>query len=149
MGHPANFNWFVTAATSLTGGQPNLARCLAVFCAGTLYIHLAPGKIPSGGKSSCPLTELCEVQNSSCVQVLRSPILAALLYRTRAVGVSKTLRRGIFRRQGGHPVRHWAVELSSFFLFLVTCGKLSWLSVSFSAQARHFLSCGRLNAQGN
>jgi len=43
-GTPANFNEFrilrlafVTAATSLTGGQPNFARCLAVSCAGTLY----------------------------------------------------------------------------------------------------------------
>jgi len=45
---------------------------------------------------SCPLTEFCQVQNSLCVQVLRSPILAALLHGTRAVGVSQTLRRGIF-----------------------------------------------------
>jgi len=30
---------FVTAATSLNGSQPNFARCLAVFCAATLYIH--------------------------------------------------------------------------------------------------------------
>jgi len=29
------------------------------------------------------------------------------------VGISQTLRRGIFTRQGGHPVRHWVVELSS------------------------------------
>ena len=28
--------------------------------------------------------------------------------------VSQTLRRGIVTRQGGHPVRHWAVELSSY-----------------------------------
>jgi len=41
-----------------------------------------------------PLTEFCRVQNSLCVQVLRSPILAALLHGTRAVGVSQTLRRG-------------------------------------------------------
>jgi len=64
---------------------------------------------------SCPLTEFCHVQNSLCVQVLRYHILAvaALLHGTRAVGVSQTLRRGIFTRQGDHPVRHWAVELSS------------------------------------
>ena len=30
---------FVTVATLLTGGQPNFARCLAISCAGTLYIH--------------------------------------------------------------------------------------------------------------
>jgi len=69
---------------------------------------------------SCPLTEFCQVQNSLCVQVLYYPILAALMYGTRAVGVSKTLQRGIFTRQGGHPVRHWAVELSScFWIFRV------------------------------
>jgi len=43
-----------------------------------------------------------------------SPILAALLRGTRAVGASQTLRHDIFMRQGSHPVRHWAVELSSF-----------------------------------
>jgi len=43
---PANFNRFrvlasllQAAATSLTGGQPNFARCLAISWAGTLYIH--------------------------------------------------------------------------------------------------------------
>ena len=60
-----------------------------------------------------PLTEFCQVQNSLCVQVLSYPILAALLHGTRAVGVSRTLRRGIFTRQGGHPVGRWAIELSS------------------------------------
>jgi len=60
-----------------------------------------------------PITEFCQMQHSLCIQILRSPILAALLYATWAVDISKTLRRGIFTRQGGHPVRHWAVELSS------------------------------------
>jgi len=69
---------------------------------------------------SCPLTEFCQVQNSLCVKVLRSPILAALLHGTRAVGVSQTLRRGIFTRQGGRPVRHWVVELLRFQNYL-TC----------------------------
>ena len=62
---------------------------------------------------SCPLTAFCQVQNSLSVQDLRYPILVALLHSTRAVGVSPILRRGIFTRHGGHPVRHWAVELSS------------------------------------
>ena len=35
-----------------------------------------------------------EVQNSLCVQVLRSPILAALLHGTRAAAVSQTSWRG-------------------------------------------------------
>jgi len=45
---------FVTAATSLTGGEPNFARCLAVSWAGTLFIHfrslLAPDGILPGAK---------------------------------------------------------------------------------------------------
>jgi len=42
---------------------------------------------------SCPLTDFCKVQNLLCVQVLRSPILAALLHGSRVVGDSQTLRR--------------------------------------------------------
>ena len=41
-GHPSKFQWvsrfgFATAPTSLTGGQQNFARCLAVSWAGTLH----------------------------------------------------------------------------------------------------------------
>jgi len=55
-------------------------------------------------------TEFCHVQNSFCVQVLRSPILAALLHGSRAVGVSQTLRRGTRKgitklSLGGRPSR--------------------------------------------
>jgi len=49
-GTQANFQWvsrlgLVTAPTSLNGGQPNFARCLAVSWAGTLhnvrtYVHI-------------------------------------------------------------------------------------------------------------
>jgi len=115
-GIPANFNGFsrlgfVTAATSLTGGQPNFARCLAVSWAGTLYIQL---------RGLLPLTEFCPVQNSLYVQVLRSPILAALLHGIPALGISQTLRCGKgmelrnFRRgrhlySAGRPylLQHW------------------------------------------
>jgi len=53
LGHPMKFQLvsrlsFVTSATSLTGGQPNLARCLAVSCAGILYIHFR-GLLPLNG----------------------------------------------------------------------------------------------------
>jgi len=52
-GTPANFKWvsrlgFVTAATSLSGSQPNFAQCLAISWAGTLYIHF-PGLLPRNG----------------------------------------------------------------------------------------------------
>jgi len=87
LGHPRKFQLvsrlgFVTASTSLTGGQPNVAWCLAVSWAGTLYIHFRR------------LTEFCPVQYSLYVQVLRSPILAALPHGTPAAGVSQTVWRG-------------------------------------------------------
>jgi len=45
-------------------------------------------------RGSCPLTEFYQVQNLPDVKVLRSPILAALLYGTPAAGISQTLWRG-------------------------------------------------------
>jgi len=59
---------------------------------------------------SCPATEFCQLQSSLCVQVLRSPILAALLNGTRVVGVSQSLQRWAegttYIRQDGHHVGH-------------------------------------------
>jgi len=43
-------------------------------------------------RGSCPVMEFYHMQNSLCVQVLRSPILASLLHGTRAVGVSDRLQ---------------------------------------------------------
>jgi len=109
LGHPSTFQRvsrlaFVTAATSVTGGQPNFARCLAVSWAGTLYIHF---------RGSCALTEFCQVQNPLYDQVLRSPILAALLHCTLAAAVSQTLWRGTGNgitelSQRAPPVFGWA-----------------------------------------
>ena len=53
LGHPQQISTFsrlgfVTAQTSLNGGQPNFARRLAVSLAGTLYIHFG-GLLPSNG----------------------------------------------------------------------------------------------------
>jgi len=52
LGHPTKFQWvlhlaFITAATSLTRGQPNFARCLAVSSTGTLYAF--SGLLPPDG----------------------------------------------------------------------------------------------------
>jgi len=66
------------------------------------------------------LTEFCQVQNSLYFQVLRSPILAALLHGCQAAGVSQTLPHGQgmelrnFRRwhhlySAGRPSR-WALD---------------------------------------
>jgi len=62
--HPSKFqrvsrDGFVTAPTSLNGGQPNFAQCLAVSCVRTLYIHfrglLPPNGILPGAKFTlCP-----------------------------------------------------------------------------------------------
>jgi len=89
LGHTSKFQrvsrlGFVTAATSLNGRQPNFGRCLGISWAVTLCIHCG---------ALNPITEFCQVQHSPCVQVLRSPILAALLHDTRAVCVSQILRR--------------------------------------------------------
>jgi len=52
-GTPANFKGgsrlgFVSAPTSLNGGQPNFVRSLAVSCTGMLYIHFW-GLVPPNG----------------------------------------------------------------------------------------------------
>ena len=74
---------FVAAATSLTGGQPNFVRCLAVSWAGTLYIHflglLPPEGILPGAKFTLRPSLAFSYIGSVNVQ-----------YGTRAVGVRKT-----------------------------------------------------------
>ena len=44
-------------------------------------------------RGSCPVAKFCHVPNSLCIRLLRSPILAALLHSTRAVGISESLWR--------------------------------------------------------
>jgi len=131
LGHPSKFQrvsrlGFITAAMSLTGGQPNFARCLAISWAGTLCVHF---------RGFLPLTEFCQVQNSLCVQVLPSPILAALLHSTPAAGVSKTLRCRTRNRitelsQRAPPIFSWAaitlgIIPHSSFHACVTCIQLA------------------------
>jgi len=87
-GTPANFNGFRVLASLVQ-------RRRSLEANQTLHdVWPSPGlvhyKYTFGG--SCPLTEFCQVQNSLCVQVLRSPTLAALLHGTRVIGVSQTLR---------------------------------------------------------
>jgi len=77
-GTPANFNGFWVLASLLhrrhSTEVSHTARCLAVSWAGTLSIHF---------RGCCPLTEFCHMQNLLSVQVLHSPIFAALLHGTR------------------------------------------------------------------
>jgi len=68
-GAPANFNGFHVFASLLqwcrSGGQPNLARCLAVSWASTVYTYI------SISRGSCPLTNFarCKIHfvSKSCV----------------------------------------------------------------------------------
>ena len=94
---------FVTAPTSLNGGQPNFARCLAVFWAGTLYIHFW-GLLPPSG--------ILPRQKFTLHPSLACSYIGSVTARHSSI----TLRHGIFTWQGGHPVRHWAVELFSLLL---------------------------------
>jgi len=89
-GTPPNFNGFRVLASLLQRRRSTEANQ-------TLHdVWPSPGLVDYlyifGG--CCPVTEFRQVQNSLCVlQVLHSPILAALLHGTRAVSASQTLRR--------------------------------------------------------
>jgi len=76
--NPANFNGFRVLASLLHQRRsPEANQTLHDLWPSRGLVHHI---YIFGG--SCPLTEFCHVQNSLCVQVLRSPILAALLHGT-------------------------------------------------------------------
>jgi len=89
-GTPANFNGFRVLASLLQQrNSPEVNQtlhCLWLSPGLVHYIYIFGG--------SCPLMEFCPLQNSLSVQVLRSPVLAALLHGTSSAGISQTLRRG-------------------------------------------------------
>jgi len=113
-GTPANFNRFRVLASLLQRRRSPEANK-------TLHdVWPYPGLVRYvcnfGG--SCALTEFRHVQNSLCVQVLCSPILAALLHGTPAAGSAKlcgvlqgmelrNFRRGRHLYSAGRPSR-WA-----------------------------------------
>ena len=70
-----------------------------------------------------PLTEFCQMQNSLCVQVLRSPILAALLHGTRAVRVSQTaaFSRGRYLYSAGRPSRCASAHILGISITTKSC----------------------------
>ena len=132
-GTPTNFNGFRVLASLLQrrrSPEANQTPQDVLPSPGLVhYIHFR------GLLQSCPLTEFCSVQNSLYVQVLRSPILAALLDGTPAAGVSQTLRRhtrnGIMELSQRAPpiLDRAAITLgigthSSFIIFAVLLGKI-------------------------
>jgi len=106
-GTPANFNRFRVLVLLLQRRRSMEANQ-------TLhYVWPSPGLVHYIYifEGSCPVTEFFQVQHSLCIQVLHSPILAALLHSTLVVGISQTLRRSAegatYIWQGGHHVGHW------------------------------------------
>jgi len=89
-GTPANFNGFRVLPSLLQ------QRCSREANQTLHDVWPSPGLLhyiyTFGG--SCALTEFCHMQNSVYVQVLRSPILVALLHGTPAAGINQTLQHG-------------------------------------------------------
>jgi len=104
--------------------------------AGTLRIRFR-GLLPHNG--------ILQVQNSLCVQVLRSPILALLLHGTRVLGVRQTLRRSAkgatYTRQGGYHVWALAHILVVFSVSALALHLLLWPPCVADADII-FCSCG-------
>jgi len=105
---------FVTSATSLTRGQPNFARCLAVFCAGILYIHfrgLLPGQNFASTSKSCVLLYCTALQQRASAK-LCSVVQGMDLWN---------FRRGRHLYSAGQP-SHWA---SAYILLLSESGNVA------------------------
>ena len=125
-GTPANFIRFIVLPSSLRRRRSLEAKQ-------TLHdIWPSPGLVHYvnifGG--FCRLTEFCQVQNSHYVQVLRSPILAALLHGTPAVGISQILRR--ITRNGITQLSHTAPPIMGWVAIMLGFGPHS--SSSFFPQ---------------
>jgi len=115
LGHPSKFQRvsrlaFVTAATSLTGGQPIFVWCLAVCWAGTLYMHfrelLPPDRIFPGAKFTLRpslvfayIGSVTAWHSSSRHQPNFAASYKEWNYGTFAEGAT-------YIRQGGHHVGH-------------------------------------------
>jgi len=104
LGHPSKFQQdsrigCAAAATSLTGGQPNFARCLAISWAGTLCVHFS-GFLPCSG--------ILPGAKFTLRPKLPPPYFDSVTAHHSSSGVSKTLRRwtegASYIRQGGHHI---------------------------------------------
>jgi len=113
--HPSKFQRvsrlaFVTAATSLTGGQPNFARCLAVSWAGSLDIQFRRLLPPWQNFSRCKI----HFTSKSCVRLywqryctaLRQRASADLWASYREWNYGTFAKDATYIRQGGHHVGH-------------------------------------------
>jgi len=123
-GTPANFNWFRVLPLLLQRRRSPVANQTLhdVWPSPGLvhYIYIFWG--------FWHLRELCQVQTSLCVQVLRSPILVALLHGTRVVGVSQTSRHWA----EGWPSRALAHILVALWIANFVCIKQCTRSLPLS-----------------
>ena len=83
---------------------------------------------------SCPLTEFCLMQNSLYVQLLRSPILAALLHGTPSESVIHALR---------HATRHGITELSQRVQPI-----FSWAAITLDISPHSSCTCIIISSYG-
>jgi len=96
LGHPSKFQRvsrleFVTAATSLTRGQPNFARCMAVSWAGTLYMHF---------RGLLPPDSISPRAKFTLRPSLAFSYIGSVTARHSSSGISETLQRGISLSNG-------------------------------------------------
>jgi len=92
---------------------------------------------------SCPLTEFCHLQNSLCIHILRSPVLAALLHGTRAVCVSQTaaFNRGCHLYSARRPSPLASAHIVVLFVLLT-----SFCHSKFSCKAKKYYRYPSLKA---
>jgi len=110
LGHTSKFQQvsrlaFITAATSLTGGQPNFARCLAISWAGTLYTFLGT-LVPFPNFAQCNI----HFTSKSCILLYWQRYYTALQQRASAKlrGVVQGMELRNFRR-GRHLYSHHSI----------------------------------------
>ena len=129
-GTPSNFNGFssldfVTAATSFTGGQPNVVRCLAVSWAGTLYIHFRGLLPPDGISQHAKFTLRPSIAFS---------YIGSVTARHSSSGVSQTLRRGT--RNGITELSQRAPPIFGWAAITLRIGPQSSLVSGFTYETR-------------
>jgi len=150
LGHDSNFQrvsrlGFVTAATSLTGRQPNFARCSAVSWAATLYNYIYIYTL-SGALSPWRKFARCKIHftSKSCVLLYWQHYCTALQQQALAklCGVVQGMELRNFRRgrhiySAGRPSRWASAHISSYaIIFGSFCRYCSILSGSKTAVNR-------------
>jgi len=116
LGHPSKFQWvlhlgFVTIPTSITGGQPNVAQCLAVSWAGTLYIDfwglLPPNGILPGAEFSLHPSLAFSYIGSVTAQHSSSRHHPNFAEWHKEWNYGTFAEGSTYIRQGGHHLGHW------------------------------------------